>query len=808
MTADPGTEFAPMVDRDRELALLLELFEAASVGRRQVVLITGTPGIGKSALVAELVRVLASSASPPRIGRGQCYRRNAASDPYAPVLAAISQITADRRSDDACWTESPTWLVQMRSLLSPHQHEHLQHALLGTGSSRMLREGVELVERLSQQQPLVLVLEDIHRADRATLEWLAEVVPRQGSARLMVIATLRASTRAHTAAQAAASALLDHADRVTRIELAPLQRSAAREYAALRLPNLEPAQQAALADASQGHPLFLEMLADDVAAGAAAPAQPAASLRELLTRWIDELEGEELAVLEAASVAGTTFTAREVAAALGRAVADIDGVLSRHAARRRLLQIPAAAGNAAATRGYEFRHLVFAKAMLERTPAARRREFHATLGTFLEQQHGGDLRPVVPRLLWHFEGAGDVTRLASCLEQAAAIALSRFAHRETCDLTERAIAAIHRLPGTRESALREAARLLDLGNLTVSLWGFGDARAYRAYDRALEQARRHGDELLVFRAHLGRCLSSVVTGDCAARDSAGSLLEIVSRGHVQLASVAHLYNSYVDFVDGCFADASEHAVAAERTLAQALPGVPVFTDLEAFVHVALALALTPMGQRADAQAHRQRALVRLESHGYSYQRVNDLSVLAAAALAAGDAASVLELSEKSIAVMEAFGVPKPPMLAACCRAWARCRKGEGSLEALESAVEERARSREMWFETLLFVALAEEFCAREDLERAGYWLRRAGRMQGEAAFEAELWRVRGLLAGALEARGQKFFADDVRMDFDPGPRSAMTAQDCFAASLRIARSQGAHLFEERTALAMAGQPRR
>jgi len=793
-----------LVGRDHELARLLELYEAASVGRRQLALITGVAGIGKTALARELVRVLASpGAGAPRIGEGHCLRRYALLEPYAPLLTALGEVTADCTADDPIWNECSTWLAQMSTLLSPEQQERLRQSLLGTGTARMLREGIALAERLSEQQPLVLLLEDIHRCDRPTLEWLSSVVARTTPARLLIVATLRLSrARSRGFVSTMVARLAELTDRVTSLSLEALPADAARDYVHQRLEGEIPAaQRAAIADASQGYPLFLEALVDDVAGGKAVPQQLPATLRELLARWLDELTKEDLELLEAAATAGTHFSAREVAAALDRDPAAVGGDCERLAEQRRLLLRHAVTDGERDT--YAFRHLLFGQSLVEHMPSPRRRRYHLLLGQFLERRPSGDPRTLISRLVWHFEAGGDLERHAYYLERAAEQLAARFAYREAADVVERCLAAIHRLPDTPQNALREAARQLDYGNLVVALWGFGDARAARAFDRAFEQARRHGDELLMFRAQLGRCLSGVVAGDVTAREPASALLEIVARGHVELSSVAHLYNSYVEFIAGRFAQATEHAVRAERDLAQALPGVPVLTDLESFLHVALALALTPRGELADASAHRERALVRLASHGFPYQRATDLAVLATSTLAAGDADATLALAEQSMEEAERFGLHAATMLAACCRAWARCRRGEGTLEALESAVEERARAREMWFESLLFVALAELCVQGGDLERAAYWLKRAGRVVGESAFEAERWRVRALLARELSARGRSLHEDAAFGDCEPGSEKRLSDQDCFAQALRIARAQGARLFEERTARSMA-----
>ena len=69
--------------------------------------------------------------------------------------------------------QAPNWWLQMPALLSPAEHEALQRSIGGTTRERMLRELAEAVEGLTATRPCVLVLEDLHWSDAATIEWLA-----------------------------------------------------------------------------------------------------------------------------------------------------------------------------------------------------------------------------------------------------------------------------------------------------------------------------------------------------------------------------------------------------------------------------------------------------------------------------------------------------------------------------------------------------------------------------------------------------------------------------------------------------------
>ena len=86
---------------------------------------------------------------------------------------------------------APTWLAQMPWLVASGEREDFQTRLLGTTRERMLREMAEAIEALTADAPLVLVLEDLHWSDTATLDLVSLLARRQETARLLLIGTYR-----------------------------------------------------------------------------------------------------------------------------------------------------------------------------------------------------------------------------------------------------------------------------------------------------------------------------------------------------------------------------------------------------------------------------------------------------------------------------------------------------------------------------------------------------------------------------------------------------------------------------------------
>ena len=193
---------ADLVAREAELATLHQWFAKALQGERHLGFITGEAGIGKTTLVDTFVAQLAGQTSL-WLGHGQCIEQYGAGEAYLPLLEALGQMGRTPDGPDLVALlrqQAPSWLLQLPAFLSPAEYEALQRYTGGTTRERMLRELAEAVEVLTATRPCVLVLEDLHWSDTATIEWLAYVARRRGPARLLVLGTYRpveAIVRAH-----------------------------------------------------------------------------------------------------------------------------------------------------------------------------------------------------------------------------------------------------------------------------------------------------------------------------------------------------------------------------------------------------------------------------------------------------------------------------------------------------------------------------------------------------------------------------------------------------------------------------------
>jgi hypothetical protein len=187
-------EAALIVGREAEVGRLHALFRRASTGQREAVFVQGEAGIGKSAIVEVFLRTIRVASEPVLIGYGKSVEQHGEREPYMPVLAAFERLgqgSSPNRVLPALRAVAPSWLARMPALQRPIDAERLRRWHTDATPHRMLRRLVGLVETISIDQPLVLVLEDLHWSDRATVDLLSMLAQRPERARAMVVATYR-----------------------------------------------------------------------------------------------------------------------------------------------------------------------------------------------------------------------------------------------------------------------------------------------------------------------------------------------------------------------------------------------------------------------------------------------------------------------------------------------------------------------------------------------------------------------------------------------------------------------------------------
>jgi len=526
-----GRPFAPpgvprpqhfiLIGRDAELARLQGWLESAVRGTRQVVFVTGEPGIGKTTVVDTFLTRAANSGDL-WMARGQCVEHYGPSEAYLPVLEALGQLCRQPGGTQVMPLLSryaPTWLVQMPGLMSDTELEAVQRRAHGATRERMLRELAEAVEALTATTPLVLVLEDLQWSDYSTLDLLAVLAQRRGPARLMLLGTYRPAeviVSGHPL-----KALKQELQVHGRCEELPLGFFTAVEiaqYLAARFPQqqLPPALGRALHQSTEGNPLFMVNVVDDwvsqgVLVETAGQWQLAArvedlaagvpeSLRQMIEKQVGRLTPEERRVLEAASVAGVEFSTAAVAAGLEEQGERVEGWCEGLAKREQFLRARGTEtlADGTVTGCYGFLHALYQQVLYERAAVVRRVRLHRRLGEWGERAYGERVSDIAAELAMHCERGHDYARAVRYLAQAGENALRRSAHPEAIRLLTKGLELLMTLPETPERVQQELALQATLGATLAVTKGYASLDVQHAHERAFLLCQQMGDTPQLF----------------------------------------------------------------------------------------------------------------------------------------------------------------------------------------------------------------------------------------------------------------------------------------------------------------------
>jgi tetratricopeptide (TPR) repeat protein len=474
-----------LVGRDRELEHLEAGLAALSARRGGVFFVVGEPGIGKSRLAAEAAD--RATARGFRVVWGRCWE--AAGAP-------------------AFWP----WIQVLRTLAKGGEVlGELARLLPESGTSRepVSVDRFEVFDALGQllsgaagRQPLVLVFEDLHTADQASLSALEFVVRHTRDAQLLVVGTYR-NVGATPAPDA--TALLERAAR-SGIVL-PLQRLSERDVAALvDTHGTDAATAQAVYQATEGNPLFVhEVLRVLSALGPAAQRVPVPSGIRAVIREHVRLAGGADESLELAAILGREFGLTTLAAALEREPLSVAESLAP-AVRAGLLGEPY-------PRQYRFTHVLIRDTLYEDIAPARRAELHRAAGERLAQLYGDDPGAPLDEIAHHYFEAGldVIDKAIEASRRAAERAIRMFAFEEAALGLERALHALER--AAPSDARRRAELLIELGRARIAC---GDSEAGMAACRqAAELARGLRSSELLARAALtfGQVFTFGVPGD-------------------------------------------------------------------------------------------------------------------------------------------------------------------------------------------------------------------------------------------------------------------------------------------------------
>jgi predicted ATPase/DNA-binding winged helix-turn-helix (wHTH) protein len=435
-TTAPGSPVAQtLVGRDTALAELQDCLRRVMRGQRQIVFVTGEPGIGKTALADEFQRLAAAEVGSLRIGRGQCIEGYGGIEAYYPVLEALAQLcrgTSGAALLQTLAAPAPAWLVQLPTRINGEQCKAFWHEIVGGGTPpRMLREISEALEAITTEVPLLLVFEDLHWADHATVDLISALARRRAPAKMLVIATTRTTgmeCHEHPMISVKHELLMHGLCRA--IDLTPLAETDVAEYLIGQSATKDlPAGLSALVHRHcDGNPLFMVAAIEHLTkrglitcdtgrwelrvALETIDLEVPDSLGQMIEVRIARLSQEEQRVLEAASITGTAFSPGVNAAGTNLQQATFEEICETLARRHAIVrsvgtrQFP----DSAISSRYEFAHAMYREVLYLRQAPGRRATLHRRIGRRLEELFADRIGDVAAELAWHFEQGFDYGR--------------------------------------------------------------------------------------------------------------------------------------------------------------------------------------------------------------------------------------------------------------------------------------------------------------------------------------------------------------------------------------------------------------
>lgn len=500
---------SPFVGRTGELGRLDDLWDEAAAGRRQLVLVGGDPGMGKTRLATEFARRVHDG-----VGAGVLYGRadEHGSLSYQPFVEALRHWAINTPAEELLsslgrYAGVLSQLVPEITIRLPEQpfvqDDEPARELLFDAVTSTLAE-------IAAARPTLLVIDDLHWADQATLLMFRHLARSPHRSPLMVLATHRDTEPSDALTEAMADLGRERLFERLRLEgLGPDETAAL--VASIQGDHSTPELAGAIHAETAGNPFLVEALVQHLAehgdvletlgeAGAPSPREAIYAggvpslVREAVAHRAGELGPDVERVLEVASVVGREFESELLADVSDLPADKVVAALESAVTAGLLIDVPGTLDR------YAFSHSLFRQTVYSALPKARRTTLHRRLAEALERRHGSDPRHVA-ELARHFSSAGS-TAASKALEycvRAGAAALAAFSYEEAIEHYRHALGAID-LAASDDEGLR-CEVLLALGEAE---WRAGHVEDGRdTFARAGRIARAASDPDATARAALG-----------------------------------------------------------------------------------------------------------------------------------------------------------------------------------------------------------------------------------------------------------------------------------------------------------------
>jgi DNA-binding SARP family transcriptional activator/predicted ATPase len=679
---EAAAKLTPLVGRKDEIATLLAVWQDARRSTRRIVLLRGEAGIGKSRLVLTLKDALREQAHVVRELR--CFPEHSQS-PFHPLtamfgftLAFSPDDTPETRFDKlAEYVEAhyprtdrdtlpllakmlslPLRAPYRASVSSPQQQREMTLALV-----------LDRLYALAAQQPVLLVVEDLHWADPSTLELLKLFVTRERAAPILAVITARPEFQPSWQESLDRTLTLDALDDA---ETAALIAAVA--------PEIAPATVRRIVERADGIPLFAEELAKEVAVNdrSAIPA----TLQDLLAARLDGMGSARIAAQLAATVG------REFSFDLLRRIVRFDETTLVQFLR----QLQDAGLLWGETKGvFRFRHALIRDAAYQSQTRAEREAAHRRIAAALKTA-GAEVRPEF--LAQHWAAGGEIREAVACWIEAGKLACQHSASQEAVMHFKSGLTLIEAIPSGPEMVRMELDLQIGLAAAACAAQGYASAEGADAYARAMTLCGQHESGPDMFRSVWGLWASaSSRAGYAGALELAQQLLRMASQsGDPVQAQQAHFAVADTLYWQGEFAAAREHL---ERVMALYQPahheshvaGFGEDAGVTSGSYTSWVLWFLGFPDQARQASAQTLALARQLGHPFSLAYALTFATILHCRLRQPEEA--LALAQETLSLASKHGFPLWQIGATLARGWAlamqnRCEGAESMRQCVEA----------------------------------------------------------------------------------------------------------------------------
>ncbi|MEX1252818.1 MAG: AAA family ATPase [Dehalococcoidia bacterium] len=639
----PAARAGPLAlaGRDIEWRALKAAYERTDADGHLVVL-EGEAGIGKTRLAEELMAH--ASARGARVLVAHCYEGESALV-YGPFIQALRAAVASERGKELL-ARLPAQIVAELSRLAPEVRDQRPDTpepspLDSPGAQGRLFDAVtETLGQLCARPPAgVLLLEDLHWADEASLDLLSYLARRLRARPMCVVGTWRSES---TAAGGRLRRIIQDGQRdgwATLVSLSRLTAAAVADLVEAGAPGAG-AIAGRLFEETEGVPFFVVEYLASLAEGSS-PADDdewalPGGVRELLRSRVASVSEAAWQVLTTAGVVGRSFEFNVLRDASGRSEEEAVTALEELMQHGLVAEVGReGAGDVA----YDFSHEKLRTLVYEETSLARRRLLHRRVAAALTRNARGrrDRGLVAGQIAFHYRLAGDDAEASEYYRLAGEHARALYANAEAVSHFQAALALGHARPAELHEAIGDLHTLA--GEYGAALHSYETAAALAEPARAAVLAHK----LAALHHRRGEW-------ELAERHFASALDELEKTGRVDESARLYADWSLTAYRQGDVARALE---LAERSLSLAQGAADRSALAQA--HNILGILAGARGERDAALEHLEQSLALADELGDLGAQVAAMNNLALAHVARGEAARAIELTERALAACTALG---------------------------------------------------------------------------------------------------------------------------------------------------------